>query len=379
MNAPVSKTFLLIAGYPDSLLNFRGPLLRALLSQGLEVHVAAPDLPVCSVIRQRLEALGVHVHQVALKRTGMNPLADLVTLYRLWQLMRQVRPDYVLGYTIKPVIYGSLAAWLAGVPKRFALITGLGYAFQGEAGQRSWLRRIVQGLYRFALGRVNKVFFQNPDDEALFHDLGILRSSDRKTVVVNGSGIDVGRFTVAPLPEIPQFLLIARLLGDKGVREYVRAAVSVRQRHPEVSFGLVGWIDENPDAISEGELQRWIEGGDVQFYGRLDDVKPAIAQCSVYVLPSYREGTPRTVLEAMAMGRAIITTDAPGCRETVIDGDNGFLVPVKAVDELAAAMLKFVEQPELITRMGQRSRQIAEEKYDVDKVNAHMLREMGIK
>lgn len=378
MKALVSKRFLLVAGYPDSLLNFRGPLLRALLAQGLEVHVAAPDLPVGNMIRQQLEDLGGQVHEVSLKRTGMNPLADLATVYSLWRLMRQIRPDYVLGYTIKPVIYGSLAAWLAGVPRRFALITGLGYAFQGEAGQRTWLRRVVQGMYRSALGRVNKVFFQNPDDEALFYDLGILGSSDRKTIVVNGSGIDVSRFTVAPLPENPRFLLIARLLGDKGIREYVRAAAVVRQQHPEVSFGLVGWIDENPDAIGEDELQRWIEAGDVQFYGRLADVKPAIAQCSVYVLPSYREGTPRTVLEAMAMGRAIITTDAPGCRETVIDGDNGFLVPVKAVDELAAAMLKFVEQPELITRMGQRSRQIAEEKYDVDKVNAHMLREMGI-
>lgn len=374
----MSKTFLLIGGYPDSLLNFRGPLLRALLAQGLEVHVAAPDLPAGSMIRQRLESLGVHVHEAALKRTGTNPFADLVTVYSLWRLMRRVRPDYVLGYTIKPVIYGSFAAWLAGVPGRFALITGLGYAFQGDSGQRSWLRRIVQGLYRMALGRVHKVFFQNRDDEALFYSLGIVRKADRKTVVVNGSGIDINRFTVAPLPEIPQFLLIARLLGDKGVREYVKAAAVVRKEHPEVSFGLVGWIDENPDAIGEDELQRWIEAGDVQFYGRLDDVKPVISQCSVYVLPSYREGTPRTVLEAMAMGRPVITTDAPGCRETVIDGDNGFLVPVKAVDELVTAMLKFVEQPELIARMGRRSRQIAEEKYDVDKVNAHMLREMGI-
>lgn len=376
----MSKTFLLIAGYPDSLVNFRGPLLRALLSRGLEVHVAAPDLPAGSVIRQQLVSLGVQVHEVTLKRTGMNPFADLVTVYSLWRLMRRVRPDYVLGYTIKPVIYGSLAAWLAGVPGRFALITGLGYAFQGDSGQRSWLRRIVQGLYRMALGRVHKVFFQNPDDEALFHTLGIVKPSSRKTVVVNGSGIDLSQFAEAPLPKELRFLLIARLIGAKGVRVYAKAAAMVRQQYPEVTFGLVGWIDENPDAISEGELQRWIEAGDVHFYGRLDDVKPVIAQSSVYVLPSYyREGTPRTVLEAMAMGRPVITTDAPGCRETVIDGDNGFLVPVKAVDELVTAMLRFVEQPELIARMGRRSRQIAEEKYDVDKVNEHMLTEMGVK
>jgi glycosyltransferase involved in cell wall biosynthesis len=374
-----SKTFLLIAGYPDSLLNFRGPLLRALLAEGLKVHVAAPDLPPNSMIRQQLEALGVQVHEVALKRTGMNPLADMTTVYHLWRLMRRIKPDFSLGYTIKPVIYGNIAAWLAGVPRRFALITGLGYAFQGEAGQRSCLKRVVQGLYRTALGRAHKVFFQNPDDEALFHVLDIVKPEHRKTVVVNGSGIDVGCFTVAPLPDVTQFLLIARLLGDKGVREYVKAASIVRGRYPEARFGLVGWVDENPDAIAEEELQHWIEAGDVQFYGRLDDVKPVIAQSSVYVLPSYREGTPRTVLEAMAMGRPVITTDAPGCRETVVDGDNGFLVPVKAVDELVVAMLKFVEQPELIARMGERSRQVAEEKYDVDKVNEHMLREMGVK
>jgi len=373
------KRFLLLAGYPDSLLNFRGPLLRALLTEGLEVHVAAPDLPANSVIRQELEGLGVQVHEVALKRTGMNPLADMTTVYQLWRLMRRIKPDFSLGYTIKPVIYGNIAAWLAGVPSRFALITGLGYAFQGEGRQRSWLKRIVQGLYRMALGKVHRVFFQNPDDEALFHSLGITNTSDLKTVVVNGSGIDVSRFAVAPLPKVTQFLLIARLLGDKGVREYVKAATMVRQHYPSVRFGLVGWIDDNPNAIGEDELEHWIESGDVQFYGRLADVKPVIAESSIYVLPSYREGTPRTVLEAMAMGRPIITTDAPGCRETVVDGDNGFLVPVKSVDELAIAMLKFVEQPELIIRMGKRSRQIAEEKYDVDKVNAHMLREMGIK
>src|SRR5690606_30161438 len=232
--------------------------------------------------------------------------------------MRRLKPDFSLAYTIKPVIYGNVAAWLARVPARFALITGLGYAFQGEAGQRSWLKRIVQNLYGFALAKVTKVFFQNPDDEALFYDLGILDLSNPKTVVVNGSGIDVDSFTVAHFPETTQFLLIARLLGDKGIREYVAAANRVKQKYPEVCFGLVGWIDENPNAISEDELQRWIDSGAVHFYGRLSDVKPVIAQSSVYVLPSYREGTPRTVLEAMSMGRPIITTDAPGCRETVV-------------------------------------------------------------
>lgn len=369
----------MLAGYPDSLLNFRGPLLNALVVAGLDVHVAAPDLPASSEVRQRLEALGVQVHEVRLNRTGMNPLSDLGSLFNLWRLMRRLKPDFSLAYTIKPVIYGSVAAWLARVPARFALITGLGYAFQGEAGQRSWLKRIVQNLYGFALAKVTKVFFQNPDDEALFYDLGILDSSNPKTVVVNGSGIDVDSFTVAHFPETPQFLLIARLLGDKGVREYVQAAATVRKQYPNTVFGLVGWIDENPDAINGDELQNWVASGVVKFYGRLADVKPAIADSSVYVLPSYREGTPRTVLEAMAMGRAVITTDAPGCRETVVHGKNGFLVPVKSTAELAAAMIHFIENPELVVAMGKESRLLAEEKYDVRKVNDQMLREMGIK
>lgn len=368
--------FLLIAGLADSLLNFRGPLIAALQARGLQVHVAAPDLLAGHPMRQQLESQGLTVHSIPMLRNGTNPLEDLKTFWALWCVMRRVRPQFVLGYTIKPVIYGSLAAWLAGVPRRFALITGLGYAFQGE-GQRGRIQALVQRLYAMALSRVHKVFFQNPDDEALFRQRCIL-SAGTPSCVVNGSGVDVASFTVAPLPLEPSFLLIARLLGDKGVREYVQAARRVRVVHPDVRCALVGWIDTNPDAISQAEVDSWINEGSVEFLGRLSDVRPAIADCSVYVLPSYREGTPRTVLEAMAMGRAIITTDAPGCRETVVDGDNGFLVPVTSVDALEQAMLKFIETPMLVVRMGKRSRQIAEKKYDVHQVNAMMLLEMGI-
>lgn len=370
--------FFLVASYPDSLLNFRGPLLDALLTRGLTVHVAAPDLPEGSALRQNMEAKGLHVHNIPLRRTGMNPLADFVTLLCLLQLMCRIRPDCVLAYTIKPVIYSMLAAKLARVKRRYALITGLGYAFQGESsGQRSFVHSVVKYLYALSLRFTHKVFFQNPDDQALFYTTGILKSS-ASSCVVNGSGVDVAEYTVATLPETPHFLLIARLLGDKGVREYVEAARRVRAIHSQAVFSLVGWTDENPDAITEEELGVWINENVVSYLGKLSDVRPAIASSSVYVLPSYREGTPRTVLEAMAMGRAIITTDAPGCRETVVNGDNGFLVPVKSVDELVNAMLCFIEQPLLVTRMGARSRQIAEEKYDVHRVNEVLLQEMSI-
>ncbi len=200
------------------------------------------------------------------------------------------------------------------------------------------------------------------------------------TVVLNGSGVHLDKFPVAPKPSSrASFLMIARLLEAKGVREFVAAASELRDLHSDVSFRLAGWIDTSPDSISRSELEEWIDQGHIEFLGRLNDVRPAIANSTVYVLPSfYREGTPRTILEAMAMGRAIITTDAPGCRETVIDGENGFLVPVKSIDALVDAMQKFINDPELAVRMGKRSREIAEEKYDVHKVNAVMLREMGI-
>lgn len=376
--------FLLVASYLPSVLNFRGALLQALVQRGVEVHVAAPDTALFADDQRQLEQMGCLVHDIALQRTGLNPLADAQSLHALHRLMRKIRPRWVLAYTIKPVIYGSLAAAIAGVPHRFALITGLGYAFAGidSARSRSAFQRAIHGLYRVALGRTSKVFFQNRDDEALFRQMKLL-PANVPTVVVNGSGVDVRQYDVVPLPKaggqpLCRFLLIARLLGAKGVREYVQAAQAMRARHPQVRFDVVGWIDDNPDAIGQGELDAWVREGHVHYWGRLADVRPAIAACSVYVLPSYREGTPRTVLEAMAMGRAVITTDAPGCRETVVDGENGFLVPVKSVQALIEAMERFVQEPNLMVSMGQRARALAEQKYDVHAVNFVMLAEMGI-
>lgn len=369
----------ILAGVARSLINFRGPLVKALCDAGLEVHAVAPGLHDDLETRRQLEAWGVITHDVTMQRTGTNPLKDLGGLWSLYRLFREIQPDAVLGYTIKPVIYGTLAAWLAKVPKRYALITGLGYAFTGDArGKRALVQWLVRGLYRQALKRADLTFFQNPDDEALFRELGLL-GQNLPSLVVNGSGIDTARFEQAPLREgAPSFLLIARLLGDKGVREYVTAAARVREHHPDAVFRMVGDIDSNPDSITRQELDEWVAAGHIEYLGKLDDVRPAIAESSVYVLPSYREGTPRTVLEAMAMGRAIITTDAPGCRETVKEGENGFLVPVKSVDALVTAVERFISEPELATRMGQRSREIAEEKYDVHKVNTVMLKEMDI-
>jgi len=377
--------YLIIASYPASILKFRGALIKALQDKGFEIHIAAPEFEVFPEEYENLTSLGYVVHPIPMQRTGTNPLNDAKTLSALYLLMKKIKPSHVMGYTIKPVIYGSLAAKLARVPHRFALITGLGYAFKGADEQnykKSNLQKVMHKLYSVALASTHKVFFQNPDDEALFKSMGIL-TPYASTTVVNGSGVDISEYSVQPFATIddiliPRFLLIARLLGDKGVREYAQAAKIIKDKYPQAQFDLVGWIDDNPDAIEQQELDNWINAGLFNFWGKLDDVKPAIAASSIYVLPSYREGTPRTVLEAMAMGRPIITTDAPGCRETVIDGYNGYLVPVKAVEELAAAMERFIVNPALIIEMGKASRQLVEEKFDVNAVNQSMLEAMGL-
>jgi glycosyltransferase involved in cell wall biosynthesis len=328
-------------------------------------------------------ALGCVPHAIPLSRNGLNPLRDLQLLAALLVLMLRLRPAQVLAYTIKPVIYGMLAARLARVPRRTALVTGLGYAFQGQQGRApSLVQRIAMGLYRLALAGRSTVVFQNPDDRALMVAMGMVEAS--RTRLVNGSGVPLQEFAVAPFPPLGpgdqavHFLLIARLIQDKGVREYAAAARLVRQQHPQAVFHIVGWIDTNPTAITQAELDGWVAEGLIEFHGFLDDVRPVLAQCHVYVLPSYREGTPRSVLEAMACGRAIVTTDAPGCRETVVEALNGFLVPVQDAGALAAACRRFIEAPRLIAAMGASSRRLAEEKFDVRAVNRAMFGHMQL-
>ena len=377
--------FLICANYLPHVLNFRGKLLETIAKLGYEVHIIAPDLASHAKEHNTLLGLGYIVHAVPMQRTGTNPIADIKTLIAIYRLLRDIQPDYMLSYTIKPIIYGTLAAWLAKVPKRFVLLSGLGYTFQEveETGQRSGFQKLVHSLYQQALSKSAKVFFQNPDDLNLFKKLQILKPST-PAVVVNGSGVDVADFSVLPFPTnetgniIPSFLLIARLLKDKGIVEYIEAAKIIKEQYPSAQFHLVGWIDENPAAIDQTQLDEWIASGIINYWGKLNDVRPAIAACSVYVLPSYREGTSRSVLEAMAMGRPIITTDAPGCRETVTEGLNGYLVPIKTVNELSSAMEKFIVNPELITVMGQASRKLAEDIYDVHKVNRVMIEEMNL-
>lgn len=372
--------FLIISNAAFSLLNFRADLITSILNLGWEVHVAAPKLDPDTHEYQELKLLGVYPHAIPIERAGVNPLSDLKTLFALLSLYRTLRPECVLSYTIKPVVWGGIAANLLGVPRFYALITGLGYAFTEHKGIN--IRRFVTGLvskllYRIALRKSSHVFFQNPDDQRVFEDTGLI-SSNVPNSVVKGSGVNLSYFPKTELPEMPVFLMVARLLIDKGVREYVAAAEMIKNNYPFTQFLLAGPLDENPESISGSELENWRETGVINYLGKLDDVRPAIASSSVFVLPSYREGTPRSVLEAMAMGRPIITTDAPGCRETVKNSENGYLVPIKSSLALAEAMEQFIKNPTLVQSMGDASYAIAVGDYDVRKVNSVMLSAMGL-
>ena len=374
------QCILVVAGYAPSLVNFRGPLLKAIRGAGYRVIAAAPGLLEDRRTLAELGRLGVQCRDVPLRRTGLNPVADLRLAASLVRLMRAEKPAAFLGYTVKPVIFGLIAAAIAAVPRRYALITGLGYAFADRMDLKTRLVRAVQErLYWIALRCATNAFFQNRDDPELFRRLRLLPAG-LPVIIVAGSGIDLERFGHAPLPDGPvRFLLIARLIAAKGICEYAQAARLVRERHPDVEFHLIGGLDNNPDALSADEVLEWRSNGTLIWHGEVEDVRPHLAGCHVYVLPScHREGTPRSVLEALAVGRAVITTDVPGCRETVTDGQNGFLVPPRDFVRLAEAMNHFVEVPSLIASMGRRSRALAERKFDVNKVNARMLREMEL-
>ena len=380
------QTVLVLGGLDLSLLNFRGPLLRALVQAGHTVIGGAPaETP---SVPPALSRIGVRFVPVPLARAGLNPLADVRSLFRLISLCRRERPDVVLSYTIKPVIYGSLAAGWAHVPKIYALITGLGAAFYSTGTKGRVMRSIAVVLYRMALARCTKVLVQNQEIAELFIREGIVEAA--KIVVVAGSGVDLQHFHAAPAPSGPPvFLLLARMLRDKGIEEYVAAARTVKQQMPAARFLLVGDCDPNPAAIAQDQLVRWNQEGVVEYCPAVADVRPLLAGCSVYVLPSYHEGMPRSVLEAMAMGRPVITTDTIGCRETIINagaadeagirtGTNGLLVPVRSSGPLAAAMLRLAGNFSLRAEMGQRGRMLAEHQFDVRRINTQMLALMDL-
>lgn len=387
---PASRTIALAAGFDRSLVNFRGALIQAMLDRGHRVLTIAPEQT--PGVRRQLESWGARFMPVRLARAGTNPFADWVSYSDYRKIFLAERPDVLLAYTIKPVIYATLAAYRAGVPHRYVLITGLGAAFHTPGLKGRLLSSIASRFYRRSFSRSTRIIGQNRDILRFFRDRGII-SATANTAIVPGSGVDTTAFAAKPFPSggPPRFLMLSRLLKDKGVEEYAAAARMVRERMPESRFILAGDLDPNPAGVGASQLQAWTRSGLIEHRPAVADVRPLLEECHAYVLPSYHEGMPRSNLEAMAVARPLITTDAIGCRETVFDlenrpfgphgsrrGRNGFLVPTHSAEALAEAMQFVIDRPLDAAEMGRAGRLLAEKHFDVRRINELMFQAMDL-
>jgi glycosyltransferase involved in cell wall biosynthesis len=358
-----------------NIVNFRLGLVRALQQAGFKVTALAPS----DSYRQSLEQMGVEFHDLPMDSGGVSPARDLVLLFRYVRALRRLRPGCYLGYTAKPNIYGSIAAQLLGIPV-INNISGLGTAFI----RSGLLTKMVSALYRVALRRSATVFFQNADDRDLFVSKGLLR--DGQAELVPGSGIDLDRFQPAAWSggnDRPTFLMIGRMLRDKGVLEFVEAARIVRVRHPGTRFQILGFIGvPNRTAIGRPQVEAWAADGLIEYLGDTDDVRPFITEADCIVLPSYREGLPRTLLEGAAMAKPLVATDVPGCREVVKEGESGFLCAPRDPHSLADAMMKIINlSPQERLNMGAAGRALVEETFSesvvIDRYLAAITRAIG--
>lgn len=384
----------IIAGYGPSLTGFRGPLIKSILACGYEVVGIAPDDD--SLTHSRLAEVGARFIPVTLRRTSSSIFGDIHYYHALRDIIRVEKPDIVFSYTVKPVIYGSFAARKEGVSKVYSMMTGLGHVYGDGGGlKRLFLRTIVNNLLYQAFKRCDGVFFHNPDDLAELRRRHVLRK-DAKAYPVAGSGVDMERFVPQALPEWNEthpltFCLVARLIEEKGILEYAEALREIKTRH-NVHGILVAHPDANPSAIPVEKAHKWHSEGLLEFVEGADDVRPYLARSHVFVLPSYREGTPRSVLEAMSVGRAIITTDSPGCRETVplteegleekrlgeavLRGKNGFLVRPRDSQAIVEAMERIIRCPDCVASMREESLRLTREKFDARLVTHAMLEVM---
>lgn len=364
----MNKNILVTVNNPWNIINFRMPLLRVLKEAGFNPIILVPAGP----DQQTIKKEGYEVITLPLSATGLNPIKDFNCLWAYYRIMCRLRPAAMFSFTIKPALYGSLAARLSGSPI-IVTITGLGATFIKE----NWVSWVVDKLYKLALPYASRVIFQNPDDRNLFLERGYTTLAGSE--LIPGSGVDTEHFASSPLPEpigkSPVFLLIARLLRDKGVSEFVGAAQIVKKQYPESRFALLGAMGSgNPAEISKEELQQWLDEGYVEYWGTSKDVRHEISQATWVVLPSYREGLPRTLLEAASMGRPLIATDAPGCREVVKESKNGFLCKVKDTSSLAEIMLKACKLPaDHIQYYGNYSRYLAETHFSISLVMSRYL------
>lgn len=370
------KKLIMIGTTAACFYGFRAELIKSLNTKNIKIYAFTTDNDACEL--KKISNLGATPISYQLNRGGLNPLADILATYKLAQQINKIQPDFVFSYFSKPVIFGTLAAKIAKVPRIIGMLEGLGYTFTDQPNGLNLKTKLIKTiqvfLYKIALPRLDKLILLNHDDKTdllINHNITV-----RETYILGGIGLDLAQYKYFPASKtLPiNFLFIGRLLKEKGIYDFITAAQIVKKRFPQTTFTVLGGIDEaNLGALTQDELTKYIDKNIIDYPGHVENIAEWIKQSHVFVLPSYREGIPRSTQEAMAIGRPIITTDVPGCRNTVVDGVNGFLVPKWDPQALAEKMIYFIEYPEKIRTMGDRSHKIAIEKFDAEKVNQRLL------
>lgn len=365
--------FLIIGSRTKMHINFRGDLIKEISNKGYDVVSICPQ----EGYEEELEKLGSRFIKAYNKKDKISPLDNIKYFCNLYKIIKKEKPDKVLAYTIKPVIFGCIAAKMAGVKEIYALITGLGFVYTVRSIKTKIIRVFTRLGYERAFKYCKKVILQNVDDKKdLVKNKYI---TEEKVEVVSGSGVNMQRFEFCNLPEQMNFLMISRMIKSKGIKEYLEAAKIIKEKYKNIKFIFIGAMDSKQDAISKEELETYINDGIVEYHEETNDVQSFIKRCKVYVLPSYyREGIPRTLLEALSMGRPIITTDSIGCRETVIEGKNGFLIKTKNVEQLVEKMEWCINNKNKLQDMGKESYKYCKKRFDVHIINNEMMKIMKI-
>ncbi|MBQ7134374.1 MAG: glycosyltransferase family 4 protein [Ruminococcus sp.] len=363
------KKICIVATNGTSLINFRGPFIRELVAK--EYDVECVSIEPYEEMGEKIEQLGAKYTQVAGDRVGTGVFSGLRMISEYKKMFKDKKPDICFLYMSKPIAFGGIAASMCKIKHINILVNGLENAYY-RSGLKDFVVRCVMSMsYKYVSKRADNVFFQNHDDMNYFKEHHILTKNN--ACVVGGSGVDMEYFARTEMPQQSVVLMVARLLWSKGIREYLEAVNEVKKKHPDTKVLLVGGLDHNDEALKEEELNRYIESADIEYCGYAHDVRPFLNRCSIFVLPSYHEGLPRCVIEAMSVGRPIVTTDVPGCRETVIDGENGFLVPSKDHEVLSDRISRLVEDKELREKMAEASYQLCRCKFEVKLVNKEMI------
>ncbi|HAH58318.1 MAG TPA: glycosyltransferase family 1 protein [Bacteroidales bacterium] len=379
-----TKKIMIIGTMDNTLYGFRGDFIKECIKNGHQVHVLVSEYSQQGL--KKIESLGAVVSTYKLSRGGLNPLSDLASTWQLKNKIKSIQPDIVFPYSTKPVIYGTLAAYHARVPSIFGMIEGLGSPFtihKHKQKFKSQLTRFMQvSLYRWVFRYLDKIMFLNQDDPRDLIDNYNIPCKPNAVEVIGPIGLNLADYAYSRWDESQpvSFIFIARLIAEKGIFDFIEAAKIVKQQHPDAIFKIIGGLDPaNPSALSQTELDELIASGLIQYDGYVSAVAQRIKESAVFVLPSYyREGVPRSTQEAMAVGRPVITTDVPGCRDTVVPGVNGFLIPKWNAKVLANKMLYFIHNPDQVNLMGMESFKIASAYFDVDKVNKKILNIMGL-